>query len=417
MHNFSSMGKGISGEGSIKQRKSGKLAGKWRAQWAYNDPVTGEYVAVDKTFASQTQAKDFLADLKAKVRTGQKIAEAGKKKALTLNAWFDELAGTKENKYQGRWSEDGGLPLTVSTRVSRYNSHVRKSFLGELPIKNIFADDVRDFYRELRNTGRSAATIKDVKSVLVKVVNDATETYEKLPNLRNVFSKVKVETPPHREAVALSVEQARKAIAAQRTAKERAMLGLFLLAGLRLSEQMALCKEQIDFAKGVILIDRAVKLGPTGQQEVGLPKGKKARVVAMCPSLAELLCPLMDGGKRHLFPAATLDQPRMKNLVYATWRKSKKNGNLPKEMVIKDCRLSHNNWIEKLMPMVSTSTRLEHMGHSTTGSDPQNKGIGVNLANYTRLLNQAQEILRNELEKTLGLSGLDLAPFEETQED
>ncbi len=63
------------------------------------------------------------------------------------------------------------------------------------------------------------------------------------------------------------------------------MLGVFLLAGLRLSEQMALTRGQLRFDENLIHLDRAVKLDRTGKQSVGLPKGDKTRHVVMCPTL------------------------------------------------------------------------------------------------------------------------------------
>lgn len=422
------MSKAINGEGSIRQRKSGRMAGKWRVQWGYDDPTSGEFTVVDKTFKTQTEAKEFLRDLKARVHTGQVIEDANQKKALTLNAWFDELAGAKEikdkktrkviqEKVAGRWEQDGMLAQTISVKVSRYNTHVRNSMLGDMPIKLISADHVRSYYRKLRSAGKSIATINDVKGVLVKAANDAIDTYERLPNLRNVFSKVKVEPAPRRQAIAITVKQAKKAIARQDTARERAMLGLLLLGGVRLSEMMALAKDQIDFKKGIIVIDRAVKFGATGRQTIGLPKGgtkldPRTRLVVMCPSLANLLCELMDEPGRYLFPAASGDQPRMKKLVYGTWKKMRQKAKyLPAGIAMKDCRLSHNNWIEKLMPTVSTSTRLEHMGHSTRQRNSENKGLTVNLTNYTRFLSEAHDLLRTRLEEVMGLAGRPMRQF------
>ena len=98
---------------------------------------------------------------------------------MTLNNWFDELAGQKEvkdnkgqiikPKVEGLWERDGMIPQTISVKVSRYNKHVRHSILGDMPIKLISADHVRSYYRRLHNVKASVATINDVKGVLVKV--------------------------------------------------------------------------------------------------------------------------------------------------------------------------------------------------------------------------------------------------------
>ncbi len=395
------MAKAIAGEGSIRKRLSGKLAGKWRTQWSYEDPVSRELVNIDRTFPTQAEAARFLKELKAKVHTGQKVAEASTKRLLTLNAWFDDLAGTQENNFQGRWFEDGMKPQTVSVKVSRYNAHVRKSDLGPMPLQHLDVDMARSFFRAMKEAGKSKATIKDVQGVLVKVLNDAIDTYEKVPNMRNAFSKVKLEAPDVREAIALAPKDAVAAIRKLSDPEDQAFLGLFLLAGLRLSEHMAMTREQVDFERGVIVVDRSVKFGRTGSQEIGLPKGDKTRLVAMCPTLAALLKPVASSDVIHLFPATTLDQPRMKKLVYATWRRIVKESGLPAELEPRDCRLSHNSWIEKLCPKVSISTRLEHMGHSVSRSSSEHKGLTVNVRNYTRFLSGAQDILRKELERVV----------------
>lgn len=395
------MSKSISGEGSIRKRLSGKLAGKWRVQWSYDDLMTNQLVNIDRTFPTQGQAASFLKELRARVHTGQKVEAAYAKKALTLNAWFDELGGTAEDGFSGRWSEDGMKPLTIAAKVSRYNSNVRRSELGALPLQLLDVDRVRSFFRAMKEAGKSKATMKDLQAVLVKVMNDAIDTYEKYPNLRNPFSKVKVESPAAREAIVITPETAMRAIRHLEDPADRAFLGLYFLAGLRLSEQMAIASEQIDFGKGVIVIDRAVKLGPTGRQEVGLPKGDKTRLVAMCPTLAELLQGMVDDHDGYLFHADSADKPKMKKAVYATWKRILKESGLPEELEIRDCRLSHNSWIEKFCPKVSISTRLEHMGHSVNRNNSEHRGLTVNVRNYTRFLSGGLDILRKELEKVL----------------
>lgn len=395
------MAKAISGEGSIRKRLSGKLAGKWRVQWSYDDPMSNDLTTVDRTFPTQAEAARFLKELKARVHTGQKIEESNTKKALTLNAWFDDLAGTSESGYAGRWSEDGMKLQTIAAKVSRYNSNVRRSELGSLPVQLIDVDRARAFFRAMKEAGKSKATMKDVQAVLVKVMNDAIDTYEKFPNLRNAFSKVKLETPEAREAIVVTPENAMKAIRKLEAPADRAFLGLYFLAGLRLSEQMALTAEQVDFAQGVIVIDRAIKLGPTGRQEVGLPKGDKTRLVALCPTLADLLKPVVSDSDGYLFSAESADKPKMKKVVYSTWKRILKESGLPDELELRDCRLSHNSWIEKFCPTVSLSTRLEHMGHSVNRNNSEHKGLTVNVRNYTRFLSGGLDILRKELERVV----------------
>jgi integrase len=83
----------------------------------------------------------------------------------------------------------------------------------------------------------------------------------------------------------------------------------------------------------------------------------------------------------------------MKKLVYATWRTIVKDAKLPPDMSPHDCRLTHINWIEKLIPEVSRTTLKEHVGHAADG---------VTETNYTRPLSTAQSGLRDALERVVG---------------
>lgn len=85
-----------------------------------------------------------------------------------------------------------------------------------------------------------------------------------------------------------------------------------LLAGLREGETMALCRDQLDFKNGAILIDRAMRrtsreldpktrleVGPVRRQAMHLPKGgtlnnPRHRVVPMSDQLAAILRPVYD---------------------------------------------------------------------------------------------------------------------------
>ena len=91
----------------------------------------------------------------------------------------------------------------------------------------------------------------------------------------------------------------------------------------------------------------------------------------------------------------------MKKLTYATWGAIRKDARLPARLLPKGCRASHNNWIEKLMPLVSESSRLEHLGHSVRRGDGQASGIVVNLRNYTGHIPEGYDVLRAEIERTV----------------
>lgn len=255
---------------------------------------------------------------------------------------------------------------------------------------------VFEFYKQLREKGVGAATVLEIKRDLVRVFNQAISPYRKV-SLANPF-KLTVKAPPIRDAVALTPEQAKKALASEKLDPERrAMLGIFLLAGLRLGEQMALTRDQLLFDEDLIFIDKAVQRGKNGAQIVGLPKGRKKRLAVMCPTLKQLLQEIAIGIEpdQVVWSAAWENKPRMQALVYATWRTVLKDAGLPTEMTPHDSRLTHINWIEKLMPEVSSTTLKEHVGHA---------GEGVTQVNYTRPITSSQKILRDGIEQVAGLT-------------
>lgn len=370
------------GDGSCREILSGRHCGKWRVQFTSEDEF-GRKQRLSRLFPTKAAGKEFLRGL----QRGERIAEARSKRELTLADWFDWLA---ENDWPESLAE-----TTIGGRIGHFNNYVR-DVIGGVPLSRIDSLQVRTFYRKLREDGVGEPTVHAVKRELVRVFNQAISPYGRVPATQaNPFCLV-LSKGPARDAVALTPEEARCALSQPTLCPERrAMLGLFLLAGVRLSEQMALTRGQILFDQNLIYIDRSVKLGRTGRQSVGLPKGNKKRPAVMCPTLKALLREVAADmeSDQVVWSAAYTNQPRMKNLVYATWRTILRDAKLPPDMSPHDCRLTHINWIEKLMPEVSRTTLKEHVGHASEG---------VTETNYTRPLSTAQAALRNALERVAG---------------
>jgi len=370
------------GDGSCREIMSGRQMGKWRVQYRITEP-SGRRRRLSRIFDTKTEARTFLRDL----RHGRKIEAKRQSQELTLAAWFDWLV---ENDWSEALAEN-----TIGYRRARFARYV-DDHLGGVPLSRIDALQVRAFYQALRKQGLSASLICAIKTDLVRVFNQAISPYQRIPtSIANPF-RLSLTRPVTRQAVALTPQEVKKAIRSPNlSASQRAQLSLFLLAGLRLGEVMAITCGQLRFRDNLITVDRAVQVAFGGAQTVGLPKGRKTRNVVMCMMLREILQEHCKGLNPDglLWPAATENKPRMKKLVYATWRTILRDAKLPPEMSPHDCRLTHINVIEKLMPNVSTTTLKEHVGHAATG---------VTEANYTRPLTSAQSILRKELDRVFG---------------
>ena len=208
-----------------------------------------------------------------------------------------------------------------------------------------------------------------------------------------IRDRLPIPRPVPRDAVALTPKEVVKAVNSKELDPERrALLAIFLLGGVRHGEQMAMTRKQLRFDDDLIVIDRAVRISPKGKQTIALPKKDKTRNAVMCSRLKTILWEYAkDMEPDQLLWAATFEnKPRMRKLVYATWRTIRKDAKLPEAMTPQDCRLTHTNIIEKLMPDVSTTTYKEHVGHAS---------VGVTEANYTRPLTTAQKILHDSLDR------------------
>jgi integrase len=367
-----------SGEGSCRKIQSGKLAGKWRVQYRLRNP-DGSKKRVSRVFPTQREGLEFLRSLrKEDSPLAHQITST-----LTLGEWMEWL-------FKNDWSESLD-PKTLRDRKARYEKYA-KSRWADVQLTKIDPVEVKSFYTQLRLGGVGQHTIIALKVLLVRAFNQAISPYQRVPHFwRNPFT-LELKSPPRREAVAISPEVAKRAISSESLDdRHRGMLAVFLLAGLRLGEQMALTVGQIDYQGGSILVDRAVKLDENSKQSVGLPKGDKKRRAALSNTLADILRPLTEGKSDDQYLWSNIDEnkPRTKMRTYAMWRRLRKATHLPTEMSPHDCRLSHINWIEKLCPEVSVTTLKEHVGHAASG---------VTEVNYTRPIAASFAILRRSLD-------------------
>ena len=371
-----------SGDGSCRPIKEGRLAGKWRVQIVVQD-AKGAKKRLSRIFPTQRDGKAFIRSL----HRDSDRASIEATREVTLGQWFRWLVDNE-------WNEALDSK-TVRSRIVRFEKYVDDEW-GDVPLTKIDPMEVKAFYKKLRENGIGHATREAVKGDLVRAFNLAISPYKRVPTIWGNPFRLPMESAPTRDAVALTPDQARKALkSVKMDDKQRAILGVLLLAGLRLSEMMALTKRQLNFKEGLILVDQAVHLEYGGAQSVSLPKGGKIRSAVMCDGLKALLEPFTSGmaDTDFVFSATTENQPRAKKLVYATWRTIAKDGGLPAEMTPHDCRLTHINWIEKLLPEVSATTLKEHVGHAATG---------VTEVNYTRPLSPAQDLLRTGLDRLVG---------------
>ncbi len=368
-------------DGSCREILTGRHQGKWRVQYTV-ETITGHKQRLSRIFPTKTEGKDFLRSL----QRGTKVEVAKQSREMNLEEWFNWLA-------ENDWPESLA-PVTIEQRKRRFRKYTKRHF-GAVPLSNIDPMKVRAFYRELRSNGAKETLVISVRADLVRAFNQAIVPYGRIPmTMANPF-RLSVPQPVARNAVALSPEEVKESIASDKLdSSRRALLALLLLGGLRLGEMMAMQVSKLRFDDNLIIVDRAVLVAFGGQQSIGLPKGGKTRNVVMCQRLRTILADYVRDMAPYAFlwPKATLNEPRMKKQVYQVWKSILDDSGLPSDMSPHDCRLTHINIIEKLMPEVSQTTMKDHIGHAASG---------VTEANYTRPLSAAQGILRDSLDRIL----------------
>jgi integrase len=371
------------GDGSIKQITNGRGKGNWRVRLTYRDKWNRKQ-SVDKQFETQKEAKAFLKQFKQDIEKGKQ-----NEKGYTLGEWFDWL---KENDWPTSVRQN-----TISYRTFRFEKYTRP-ILGDMPLPMLRPMMVRDFYTEIEKLGAGKHTVEAVKTDLVGMINKAI-SFEVFDG-SNPFSVIRIEAPTLREGTALTPTQAKYGLLRMAAAVRRGELAewplvfvtIALCTGLRRGELLALDESQFDFAQALITVDRALIVHGDGKQEIGLPKKDKVRSVVLSKQLATWVQTYLKTADRRgstlLFPSET-GKPLMVRRLRDHWARARTAAKFPSSMVPHDCRLTHNNWIEKLMPQVSDSTRLAHMGHSASG---------VNLRYYTRELTPAMDELRKGID-------------------
>jgi len=170
-----------------------------------------------------------------------------------------------------RWLEEDVRPNRSRNTYALYESiwrvHVAP-VLGSRALERVEPDDVSSLYAHLRKQGASATIIHRVGVTMQRAIEVATR--RGLFHRANPFALVERPTPRPVERHALTVDEARRLVAAARPDRLEALFVLLITAGMRLGEALALEWVDIDFKHGRLSIRRSlvevggtVELGPT----------------------------------------------------------------------------------------------------------------------------------------------------------
>lgn len=202
-------------------------------------------------------------------------------------------------------------------KVRRWNLHI-EPYWGTWKISQVSKRSAQTWLTSAEEkiaagSGVGLTQLEETKFDLHGMFEDAGSFDEIYEDKKNPFAGLEGKKPPERVQVTIEsgffapLLHACQSFVANDLATEWIATSFLisLLSGLREGEVMALCRDQLDFENGAILVDRALKAdaqevakgttvyrGPVLRLAVGLPKRDKVRSVPMSDQLAAILKPI-----------------------------------------------------------------------------------------------------------------------------
>ncbi|WP_420718972.1 tyrosine-type recombinase/integrase [Streptomyces sp. NRRL S-646] len=194
----------------------------------------------------------------------------------------------------------GGVPKTQDNRERRVRLHI-VPHLGDLPLRNIAAADLRVYIAKLESTVSSVDYQRGILSELSSILEAAVDDKRLARNPMQAKS-VRWPKAPQERRDAWPLETALR-VRDVISPRNRIAVVVGLGCGLRQGEVFGLSPEDIDYARGVLHVRRQIQ-AIRGRLYFALPKGKKTRTVDMPSSVADEL-------KQHIeaFPPVEVELP------------------------------------------------------------------------------------------------------------
>lgn len=197
------------------------------------------------------------------------------------------------------WPSRTGDPATLE-KVDRAVRNQILPYLGSLPLRSIKVDSLRMWLKELEGVVSPGTTVNawvHLNNILDHAVDD--ERIRKNPCRAKT---IKAPTKPPTKARAWTRERV-LAVQAVLPVYYQILIDIGVGAGLRHGEALGLAVDDIDFAGGVLHVNRQVR-SVGGKLVFSLPKGNKTRTVPMPDHLAACIA-------RHLeaYPPVAVTLP------------------------------------------------------------------------------------------------------------
>jgi integrase len=244
--------------GSIDQRASGR----WRAQYYGPEGRKGRRYAAPTTFRTKREARQWLNAVEVDMRR---------------QVWVEPIPHTAAPgaavltlaSYAGKWLEQRDLKdRTREHYRALLDGHILPSRLARLPIKDITADDVRDWYAGL---DRTRPTLRAHCYGLLRTIMGTAVTDGKIPANPCVIRGAGRAKRAHQPRPATPDELVK--LTAAMPERYQAMILLASWCALRFGELTELRRHDIDIDDGLIRVHRAVVRTRDGFQ-VTTPKSE-----------------------------------------------------------------------------------------------------------------------------------------------
>ena len=269
------------GNGTIRKKtvkRNGKDYVFWEARYTVGtDPGTGKQI--QRSISGKTQ-KEVAQKLKAAtvaLDTGTYIAPS----KMTLGEWLDI------------WQRDylGGVKaLTVVSYASIINNHIKPA-LSAVKLEALNPHTIQNFYNTLAKPNGdtpalSAKSVKNVHGVLHKALKQAVLVGYIRTNPTDACTLPRIEK---KQIKPLDEEDSKAFLEAIRGHRMEVLFTVTLLTGMREGEALGLKWDCVDFANGMIRIDKQIQRRKGGVYLFAPLKNDKARTITPAPYVMQLL--------------------------------------------------------------------------------------------------------------------------------
>jgi len=285
--------------------------------------------------------------LKGVVRTWAQDSEA----AMRRGEWADPKDGRiTVTEWWGEWRQTKVLELATARKYeSHWRAHVEPRW-GRVKLGAITAWDVEGWLADMQRAKVGATTQYQSFQLLRTMLADATR-HKRIAS--DPTGTVKVKTPPKHVDRFLTREEYERLIV-EFEGRDKVMVALMAMAGLRWSEAAGLHAHRIDLGRAELTVVEVLQRDGTYKR----PKTKAGqRVVPLVPDLLAMLAEFIGDGP--LFPGVDYTNWRRRVFVPAVLRV----GLDDPQPTAHDCRHSFGSWLAEAGVSATDIGKL--MGHGS----------------------------------------------------